>query len=264
MSSMGAGYQVWALKPGCQVHAITCKVPNAEVGVFDQLLAKHEAFMRETHQPGGDSEPHAMVFTWCKSAGEESTLYGLHECYRGAKGCTEHLVVASAKAPQLLEEFGAIVGKHANSWVTFAPVIHTMKDSMVEGMAAVDSDKKMFQLHFNVDEGSDAEKEMDAFAADHAAFMEETHTPNGSGAEPSPLYFVWTKSAQFKDPFDPSKGSEPKVQFSLTEIYKGQEGCDAHMAAGQANAPLFARFQAVVEKHSVATCMMADVIRSMR
>jgi len=265
----------YPLQPGCMLHQIACKVPSAETTAFEAFLTKHEAFMRETHQRQDvvGAEPQAMVYFWAKAAepadpsdpskgNTDFSLYGLTECYRGQAGCDAHLSLAKAKVPELLEEFSAIVGPKATSWVTFAPVTHTLADPCNAGTLGCKTGKMSFQLFFEAVKGSDGEEEMDAFCKDHTDFMNETHTANGTGKEPSPLYFAWSKNPKWNDPFDTSKGATDKIVYSLTEVYNGKEGCDAHMAAGKATGPLFDRFLGVVGKYAVQTGMYGDLIRS--
>jgi len=119
----------------------------------------------------------------------------------------------------------------------------------------------------NPDEPEEAppadEAEMDQFVSDHAKWMNETHAPNRTGREPSPLYFAWSKGEQLNNPWDASRGTTGKTHYSLVEVYKSPYGVEAHMAAGQANEKLFSTGQKMLNKYGVQTNMGAPIVRSM-
>jgi hypothetical protein len=105
-------------------------------------------------------------------------------------------------------------------------------------------------------------KQVDKFFADHKAFMDKTH-PTSGDAEPRPLMYIVTKAPEPKDPNNPKAGSTGNTLYSLTETYRGMDGCTAHMAAGQADGPLFSKFLEIVSKYASFQSMMAEVVHTM-
>ena len=62
---------------------------------------------------------------------------------------------------------------------------------------------------------------------------------------------------------NPDYGTKGYTLFGLHEVYRGPEGCAAHMAAGQAREALFAEFVDLVQTYTVSGFLAAPVIRTM-
>eukprot|EP00658_Telonema_sp_P-2_P058893 TRINITY_DN474_c0_g1_i2.p2 TRINITY_DN474_c0_g1~~TRINITY_DN474_c0_g1_i2.p2 ORF type:complete len:112 (+),score=46.76 TRINITY_DN474_c0_g1_i2:52-387(+) len=77
------------------------------------------------------------------------------------------------------------------------------------------------------------------------------------------LYYAVTKKPEQTDPLDPAKGLTGHQQYCLTEVYKGQEGCDAHFKEGMAAEDMFKEFQRVCKEHTKLHIMFADVVHTM-
>ncbi len=76
------------------------------------------------------------------------------------------------------------------------------------------------------------------FSEAHERFMRETHFTEGE-TEPRVLVYNITKCPELKNPLNPDEGTTGYTLFGLHEVYRGPEGCAAHMAsAGQAREAL--------------------------
>ena len=147
-----------------------------------------------------------------------------------------------------------------------------MHDPLHGAMDAVkpDGNCRAFNLSFKVPD--EMSSEVDDFFKNHKTFMDETHPVDFGDDEPMVLFYTVTKTPELKDGNDPSKGTTGNTLYALTEIYRGLDGCEAHMTAGknyqkdgkeEDHGPLFAKFLDVVEKYATATVMMAPVIAAM-
>ena len=271
-------------KPGCRNFNLTFKVPDAETGVVDKFMADHQEFMRKTHN--GPEEPFCLMYIVSKtpepkdpndpSAGTTgNTLYAITETYEAMAGCEAHMAAGQGYGKKEGEPYGAlfatfleVVGKYATCTSMMSEVVHTMSDPLPGALAAVKPGCHAFNISWKV---PDAEVSvLDGFLASHKVFMDETHPVSGD-KEPKVLFYTITKAPEPKDPNDPSAGTTGNTIFTLTEIYEGMAGCEAHMAAGQGYGKkegepygaLFATFLEVVGKYAVGVVMMAPVICAM-
>lgn len=267
------------IKAGCHNFNLTFKVPAGETDYVDKFFADHEAFMRATH--AGPEEPFAQMYIVTKQAEQKDgaatgdTVYAVTETYQAIKGCHAHMAAGQGFNKKdgephgdLFARFLDVVGKYSTSAVMMAEVVHTMSNPLVGAMDAVKPGCHAFNICLKVPDSETSV--VDKFFADHKGFMEESHLTSGE-KEPCVLFYTIAKTAELKDSKDPSAGSTGNVLYALTEIYRGLEGCEAHMAAGKAykqkegepHGALFATFLEVVEKYSTATIMMAPVVAAM-
>ena len=124
----------------------------------------------------------------------------------------------------------------------------------------INKDCHAFHLAFRVpDEES---SRLDVFFEAHERFMRETHFTEGE-TEPRVLVYNITKCPELKNPLNPDEGTTGYTLFGLHEVYRGPEGCAAHMAAGQAREALFAEFLDLVQTYMVSGLLAAPVIRTM-
>ena len=109
---------------------------------------------------------------------------------------------------------------------------------------------------------NDATERMDQFIATHEQFMRETHHLSGN-QEPVILSYSVFKSPEFNNPLDPSSGETGNTLYGLTEIYRGPEGCQAHMALGQEREKMFGELVSLTTEYCVSGILGVPVIRSM-
>ena len=93
-----------------------------------------------------------------------------------------------------------------------------------------------FHVAFKVP--NDQSERMESFLDSHQDFMRETHHIEGN-VEPVILCYAVMKSPEFNNPLDPTSGETGNTLYGITEIYQGPEGCQAHMALGQAREKMF-------------------------
>ena len=117
-----------------------------------------------------------------------------------------------------------------------------------------------YHLAFRVPDGESSS--LDEFFEAHEKFMRETHFVDGDD-EPRVLVYTITKCPELKNPLNPDEGTTGHTLFGLHEVYRGPEGCAAHMAAGQAREALFAEFVDIVQTYMVSGLLAAPVIRHM-
>ena len=117
-----------------------------------------------------------------------------------------------------------------------------------------------YHLAFRVPDGESSR--LDEFFEAHEKFMHETHFADGDD-EPRVLVYTITKYPELKNPLNPDEGTTGHTLFGLHEVYRGPEGCAAHMAAGQAREALFAEFVDIVQTYMVSGLLAAPVIRHM-
>jgi len=272
------------IKPGCRNFNITLKVPDGDVETVDKFIADHQAFMRETHK--GPAEPFCLMYAVTKTAELKdsndpsqgttgSMLYAITETYQALEGCQAHMAAGQGYGKKEGEPHGVLfgtfldlVGKYATSTVMMAEVVHTMADPLLGAMAEVKPGCHAFNISMKVPEGEAAA--VDAFLSSHKTFMDETHPVSGD-KEPMVLFYTTTKTAELKDSNDPSQGTTGSTLYAITEIYRGLDGCQAHMAAGQGYGKkegepygaLFSTFLDLVGKYATATVMMAPVVAAM-
>eukprot|EP00658_Telonema_sp_P-2_P058892 TRINITY_DN474_c0_g1_i1.p1 TRINITY_DN474_c0_g1~~TRINITY_DN474_c0_g1_i1.p1 ORF type:complete len:289 (+),score=93.05 TRINITY_DN474_c0_g1_i1:185-1051(+) len=265
----GTEAENFPLEPGCVNFDIALRVPDGETGPVDAFFAEHEQFMRKTHntKPDGSQEPHTLAYFVTKvkepvPEGEGTTgntLYALTETYRTVKGCEAHMEEGQ-KSTEMFAHFQEVVSKYAVSMMMMAPVVHTHDNKMLHSQELIKQGCKAFTLHFTC---PDSEQEtVDKFFADHNGFMKKTHRAE-TGDEPCALYYAVTKKPEQTDPLDPAKGLTGHQQYCLTEVYKGQEGCDAHFKEGMAAEDMFKEFQRVCKEHTKLHIMFADVVHTM-
>jgi len=272
------------IKPGCHNFNLTLRVPEGEETEYvDKFFEDHQAFMRSTH--GNPSkEPFCLMYIVTKTPESKedgsttgNNLYALTETYQGTEGCDAHMSAGKNYQKKEGEDHGAlfgtfldIVSKYAIASVMAAEVVRTMSDPLLGAMDAVKAGCRAFNLSFKVPD--EETSEVDAFFEAHKAFMDETHPVDFCDEEPMVLFYTVTKTPELADPAgDPSKGTTGNTLYALTEIYRGLEGCEAHMAAGknyqkkedEDHGALFGTFLSVVEKYASATSMMAPVIAAM-
>ena len=103
---------------------------------------------------------------------------------------------------------------------------------------------------------------MESFLETHEKFMRETHHIDGDN-EPVVLCYAVMKSPEFNNPLDPSSGETGNTLYGITEIYRGPEGCQAHMALGQAREKMFGELVSLTMEYCVSGILGVPVIRSM-
>ena len=140
-----------------------------------------------------------------------------------------------------------------------APVTATMA-APTTPLTTVRAGCRAFNFVYKVPDAEQAG--VDAFFAEHKAFMDETHKTSGD-EEPVVLWYTVTKSPEPVDMNDPSKGVTGFQMYALCEVYKGMDGCNGHLKAGMARPEFFAKFNEIGAKYSVAGSMMGEVICSM-
>merc|ERR1711941_106773 len=115
---------------------------------------------------------------------------------------------------------------------------------MLFGTNNVRTGQNTYQLWFVVRKGllmkSAGEQEMDCFVEKHKKWMEETHAPNGTGPEPSPLYYAWSKCDELTNPVDPTSPPSGNAIYCLTEVYKSLRGCETHLALAKSDPQFWA------------------------
>ena len=111
------------------------RVPDAQVGEVEKVLASHEAWMRETHR--GPSEPNPLIYTITKASEFNNpldpsegtsgfTLIALTEIYNGKDGCQAHLDITDSwkDFPDMIEK----VVPHQVGMMMLGEVIGSMED----------------------------------------------------------------------------------------------------------------------------------------
>ena len=101
--------------------------------------------------------------------------------------------------------------------------------------------------------------EVEKVLESHEAWMRGTHR---GPSEPSPLVYTLTKGSELNNPLDPSEGITGFTLIALTEIYNGQDGCQAHLDIVDD----WKDFPDMMEKvvpHQVGMMMFGEVIGSM-
>ena len=78
----------------------------------------------------------------------------------------------------------------------------------------------------------------------------------------NPLVYTLTKGEELNNPLDPSEGTTGFTLMGLTEIYNGQEGCQAHLD-GVDGWKDFPDMMGKVLPHQVGMMMFVEVIESM-
>ena len=77
------------------------------------------------------------------------------------------------------------------------------------------------------------------------------------------LCYAVLKSPEFNNPLDPTSGETGNTLYGITEIYRGPEGCQAHMALGQEREKMFGELVALTSEYCVSGILGVPVIRSM-
>ena len=109
---------------------------------------------------------------------------------------------------------------------------------------------------------NDQTDRMETFLNTHESFMKETHHLEGN-IEPVVLCYAVLKSPEFNNPLDPSSGETGNTLYGITEIYRGPEGCQAHMALGQEREKMFGELVSLTTEYCVSGILGVPVIRSM-
>ena len=124
----------------------------------------------------------------------------------------------------------------------------------------ITNDNYGFHISFKVP--NDQSERMELFLDTHQAFMRETHHIGGN-IEPVILCYVVMKSPEFNNPLDPTSGETGNTLYGITEIYQGTEGCQAHMALGQAREKMFGELVSLTTEYCVSGILGVPVFRSM-
>jgi hypothetical protein len=117
-----------------------------------------------------------------------------------------------------------------------------------------------FNIVFKVPNAETAR--IDAFFETHQSFMRETHYLEGN-VEPVVLAYSVLKGPELNNPLDPNSGDTGHTLYGINEIYKGPEGCQAHMELGQSREVMFAELMALTEKYMVSGLLGMPVAYSM-
>ncbi|OUU20579.1 MAG: hypothetical protein CBC13_10440 [Planctomycetia bacterium TMED53] len=118
-----------------------------------------------------------------------------------------------------------------------------------------------FHITFRVPH--DEVERVDNFFATHQEFMRETHHLEGD-EEPVVLTYAVLRGAELNDPLDPESGDTGHTLFGITEIYRGPDGCQAHMALGQSREAMFSDLMGITQDYMVGGLLGARVEYSMR
>ena len=123
------------INKNCSTFNFMFRVPNAQVGEVEKVLASDKAWMRETHR--GPSDPNHLVYTLTKGSEFNNpldpsewttgyTLMALTEICNGQEGCQAHLdgVDGWKDFPDMLEK----VVPHQVGMMMFGEVIGSMDD----------------------------------------------------------------------------------------------------------------------------------------
>ena len=119
-----------------------------------------------------------------------------------------------------------------------------------------------FGFHVAFKVPNDQSERMESFLDSHQDFMRETHHLEGN-VEPVILCYAVMKSPEFNNPLDPTSGETGNTLYGITEIYQGPEGCQAHMALGQAREKMFGELVSLTMKYCVSGILGVPVVRSM-
>ena len=103
---------------------------------------------------------------------------------------------------------------------------------------------------------------MDKFFETHEKFMRETHHIIGED-EPLALCYAVFKAPELNNPLDPSSGETGNTLYGITEIYRGPEGAQAHMALGQQREKMFSDLIDLTTQYCVAGILASPVVRAM-
>lgn len=117
-----------------------------------------------------------------------------------------------------------------------------------------------FHIAFKVP--NDQVERMENFLNTHQSFMRETHHIGGD-LEPVVLCYAVLKSPEFNNPLDPNSGETGNTLYGITEIYRGPEGCQAHMELGQSREKMFGELVALTMEYCVSGILGVPVVRSM-
>jgi hypothetical protein len=117
-----------------------------------------------------------------------------------------------------------------------------------------------FNIIFKVP-NEDTER-MDVFFETHQSFMRETHHMDGT-VEPVILSYSVLKGPELNNPLEPNSGDTGHTLFAINEIYRGPEGCQAHMTLGQSREAMFAELMALTEQYMVSGLLGMPVEYSM-
>ena len=247
------------IAPGTVAIVMAMKVPDGEdVDFVDKFFKDHMPWMGKTHM--GPEAPKSLAYIVTKMpelkddqdppAGTTGkTLYTLTECYPDGKHAEAHMAEAGKDKEaggDILDRFQTCAGKYGVSSHMMAKVVATMNDPLESCIANIKPGCKEVSVCYKV---PNAEvQDMGKFIADHKAFMDKTHSTSGD-KEPVILFYMVTKMP----------GDDGFTLYSHTEIFKGQAGVDAHMAAGMAD-PIGQRFMDAVGKYAVYKSIGADVV----
>ncbi|MAJ29315.1 hypothetical protein CBD41_07850 [bacterium TMED181] len=118
-----------------------------------------------------------------------------------------------------------------------------------------------FHLTFRVP--NDEVSRVDEFFETHQSFMRETHHLDGD-IEPVVLTYAVMRGPEMNDPLNPESGETGHTLFGITEIYRGSEGCQAHMALGQSREAMFSDLMGLTQDYMVGGLLGARVEYSMQ
>ena len=124
----------------------------------------------------------------------------------------------------------------------------------------ITTDSFGFHIAFKVP--NDQTDRMETFLNTHESFMKETHHLEGN-IEPVVLCYSVLKSPEFNNPLDPASGETRNTLYGIIEIYRGPEGCQAHMALGQEREKMFGELVSLTTEYCVSGILGVPVIRSM-
>ncbi len=103
---------------------------------------------------------------------------------------------------------------------------------------------------------------LEAFFETHQGFMRETHHVEGD-QEPLVLTYAVLRGPELNNPLDPESGDTGHTLFGITEIYRGPEGCQAHMELGQSREAMFSELMALADQYMISGLMGVPVEYSM-
>ncbi len=119
------------------------------------------------------------------------------------------------------------------------------------------ADVKCINIAFCVPK-EDAEEVQTVFKK-HASWMEEFY----SNSEQHLLNSYFTRSIEYKDPTDPSKGETGNILFTINERFTSQESVVRHIQSASKN-DYFVKFAEILQTYGKVVAPLGSIYKSIR